>query len=414
MATTGRGSCRFCGAALSHVLVDLGMSPLCENFLAADQLDRMEPFYPLRVWVCGRCFLVQLQEYVSPGEIFGEYAYFSSYSSAWLAHASDYVRTITERLGLGSGSRVIELGSNDGYLLQYFVERGVGVMGIEPAANVAAVARARGIPTEIGFFGEELAADLAAAGVLADLVVGNNVLAQVPEINGFVAGIRRILKPRGVITLEFPHVMKLIEGNQFDTIYHEHFSYFSLHTVEQILAAHGLQVFDVEELWSHGGSLRVFAAPAGGAAWPVERRVAALLERERAAGYASRDGYRGFEERVRETKRKLLRFLIGAKQESKSIAGYGAPGKANTLLNYCGIRTDLLDFTVDRNPYKHGKFTPGTHIPIHPPERLDLARPDYILILPWNLQDEIIAQLAHARAWQARFVIPIPEVIICR
>ncbi len=367
------GSCRFCGAPLHHLLVDLGMSPLCESFLAADQLDRMEPFYPLRVWVCERCFLVQLQEYVSPHEIFREYAYFSSYSAAWLAHARDFASTISERLGLGARSRVVELGSNDGYLLQHFVERGVAVLGIEPAANVAAAARARGVATDVAFFDEALAARLAAAGVRADLVIGNNVLAQVPDLNGFVAGLRLILAPAGVVSLEFPHVVRLIEGHQFDTIYHEHFSYFSLHTVEQILAAHGLRVFDVEELWSHGGSLRVLAVHAD-AGRPVEGRVAALLERERAAGYASLDGYRGFEERVRATKRRLLSFLIGAREAGRTVAGYGAPGKANTLLNYCGIRTDLLDFTVDRNPYKHGQIH-ARHAHPNPSRRSDWIRP---------------------------------------
>jgi SAM-dependent methyltransferase len=404
--------CRFCGTALEDTVVDLGMSPLCESFLSAEQLDTMEPFYPLHVWVCRKCFLVQLSEYVRVEEIFTEYAYFSSFSSAWLKHAEDYVTMIAERLSLGPDSLVVELASNDGYLLQYFVKRGIPSLGIEPAANVAKAARERGVDTQVMFFNEGTARELRAAGRMADLVLGNNVLAQVPDINSFVGGIPIVLKPGGTVTFEFPHLMRLFEGNQFDTIYHEHFSYFSLLSTEAIFARHGLTVFDVEELWTHGGSLRIFARHAADESRPVTARLRALRAREEELGYGRIETYRRFDEKVRETKRKILDVLIDAKRAGKVIAGYGAPGKGNTLLNYCGIRTDFIDFTVDRNPYKHGRFLPGTHIPIFPPSRIDEVRPDYIFVLPWNLKDEIVAQLAHARTWGARFIVPIPEATV--
>jgi SAM-dependent methyltransferase len=408
-AVRDAGRCRFCGTSL-HDFVDLGMSPLCESFLAADQLDAMEPFYPLKVMVCGNCFLAQVKEYVAPEHIFREYAYFSSYSQAWLDHARRYTEMAIERFRLGRDSRVVELASNDGYLLQFFAAKGYEVLGIDPAQNVAKAAEARGVPTLTRFFNSATARELAADGVFADLVIGNNVLAQVPDINGFLAGVPLILKPRGIATFEFPHLLQLITENQFDTIYHEHFSYFSLMTAERILAAQGLRVFDVEELWTHGGSLRLFVCRADNANQPTLATVAALLERERRAGLQELATYAAFEERVRETKRRLLDFLIGAKREGKSVAGYGAPGKGNTLLNYCGIRTDFLDYTVDRNPYKHGKYLPGTHIPVLPPERIAATRPAYLLILPWNLKDEIMEQMAFIREWGGRFVVPIPEV----
>jgi 2-polyprenyl-3-methyl-5-hydroxy-6-metoxy-1,4-benzoquinol methylase len=408
----GRIKCRFCGTPLEHTVVDLGMSPLCETFLTAEQLDKMEPFYPLHVLVCQKCFLVQINEYVRPDEIFTEYAYFSSFSTAWLKHCEDYVAMISDRLRLDAKSFVIELASNDGYLLQYFVKRKIPCLGIEPAANVAKAARERGVETQVAFFNEGTAKELAAAGRKADLVLGNNVLAQVPDINTFVAGVPIVLKPTGTVTFEFPHLMQLFENNQFDTIYHEHFSYFSLISIEAIFAAHGLTVFDVEELWSHGGSLRVYARHQADASRPVTDRVTELRRREEAAGYRKIETYTRFEERVRETKRKILELLIDAKRKGKRIAGYGAPGKGNTLLNYCGIRSDFIDFTVDRNPYKHGRFLPGTHIPIFPPEKIDQEKPDFIFILPWNLKDEIMAQLAHARGWGARFIVPIPEATV--
>lgn len=390
-------------------MCDLGMSPLCESFLAADQTNQMEPFYPLKVWVCGECLLAQLEQYVAPEHIFSDYAYFSAFSTAWLEHARSYVAMISARLGLGASSQVIELASNDGYLLQYFVERNIPALGIEPAANVAKAAVARGVDTLVAFFGRELGADLARQGKRADLVIGNNVLAQVPDLNSFVAGIANVLKPTGTVTLEFPHLQRLIEGNQFDTIYHEHFSYFSLLAVERIFAAHNLTVFDVEELWTHGGSLRVYGRPTADASRSVSARVLELKEREAGLGYRTMQTYAAFEAHVRETKRRLLELLIGVKRAGKRIAGYGAPGKGNTLLNYCGIRGDFLDYTVDRNPYKHGRFLPGTHIPIFPPDKIDADKPDYIFILPWNLKDEIMKQLSHARSWGAQFIVPIPE-----
>jgi SAM-dependent methyltransferase len=402
--------CRFCSFPLRHTFVDLGMSPLCERYLTVDELNAMEPFYPLHAYVCERCFLVQVQEYVSAERIFTEYAYFSSYSDSWLAHARSYVDMIVPRLGLDADSRVIELGSNDGYLLQYFLARGVPVLGVEPARNVAAVASARGVPTVMALFGRQTARQLVADGRQADLVVGNNVLAQVPDVNDFVAGMKDLLKPGGVITAEFPHLTRLMAENQFDTIYHEHFSYFSLITAERIFAAHDLTIFDVDELPTHGGSLRIYARHVDDSTKPISNRAVQLRAREESAGLSELRTYASFTEQVHETKRRLLDFLISAKRHGKRIAGYGAPGKGNTLLNYCGIRTDFLDYTVDRNPYKHGRFLPGTHIPIHPPDKIHQTRPDLVLILPWNLKEEIMDQLSYIRDWGGQFVVPIPDV----
>lgn len=407
--TPDGGPCRFCGTRLTTTFVDLGMSPLCETFLTVDELNRMEPFYPLHTWVCGSCFLVQLQEYVSPEEIFREYAYFSSYSDAWLEHARSYAATMIEALGLGPSSLVVELASNDGYLLRWFRDAGVPVLGVEPALNVAEKAVELGIPTRTEFFGEAFARSLAEEGVSADLVCGANVLAQVPDINDFVGGIRHILAPGGTVTFEFPHLQRLVEGNQFDTIYHEHFSYFSLVTTEKIFAAHGITLVDVEELWTHGGSLRVYGRHAAEAPEPTER-YRELRRREIDLGYTDLDTYRAFTPRVERTKRRILEFLIGARDRGERVVGYGAPGKGNTLLNYCGIRTDMIEFTVDRNPYKHGRYLPGTHIPVRPVDALYEARPDHVFILPWNLRDEIAAQLAPVREWGADLVVPIPEL----
>ena len=404
--------CRFCETPLTDRVVDLGMHPLCESFLPEDQLDQMEPFYPLNVWVCPTCFLVQLNEYVEPEDIFTEYAYFSSFSTSWLQHAEDYVAMMTDRLGLGADSLVVELASNDGYLLQYFVERDIPCLGIEPAANVAKDAMDRGVPTDVSFFGEDKARALSEQGTMADLVLGNNVLAQVPDLNDFVGGMPLILKPEGTVTIEFPHLMKLLDENQFDTIYHEHFCYFSLISVEAIFARHGLTIFDVEELWTHGGSLRIHARHTADDSRPVSNAVLELRAREEAAGYRDVATYTAFEEQVRETKRSLLEMLSELKRQGKTIVGYGAPGKGNTLLNYCGVRTDFLDFTVDRNPYKHGRYLPGTHIPIFPPEKIDEVKPDYILILPWNFKDEILEQMKHAREWGAQFIVPIPVATV--
>jgi C-methyltransferase C-terminal domain/Putative zinc binding domain/Methyltransferase domain len=404
--------CRFCQAELRHTFVDLGMSPLCESYVARERLGEMEPFYPLHVYVCGECFLVQLEAHVSAAHIFNEYAYFSSYSESWVEHARLYTEKMIERFQLGPRHQVVEIASNDGYLLQHFVARGIPALGVEPAANVAKVAIGKGVPTLVKFFGQSTAQEM---GAKADLLLGNNVLAQVPDLNDFVKGMKIGLKPRGVITLEFPHLMKLMAENQFDTIYHEHFSYFSFTTVSRILAEHGLAMFDVEELPTHGGSLRVYACHAEDSirlrhGTEGETRVLAMLEQEQIDGFNGLECYASFAGQVKETKRKLLAFLIEAKEQDKSIAGYGAPGKGNTLLNYCGIREDFLDYTVDRSPYKQGKFLPGTHIPIFHPDRIKETRPDYVLVLPWNLKTEIMEQMAFIRSWGGRFVVPIPEV----
>ncbi len=398
-----------CGTPLRHTFVDLGNSPLCESYLTAEQCNQMEPFYPLHVYVCEKCFLVQLEEFVSPKDIFTEYAYFSSYADSWIEHMRRYADAITDRLSLGKHSFVVEVASNDGYLLQHFVKKGIPVLGIEPAANVAKVAVEKGVPTLVKFFGEQTARELAAEGKQADLICGANVLAQVPRPNDFVRGLKLLLKPGGVITIEFPHLMRLMAENQFDTIYHEHFTYLSFLSAETLFAAQGLTLFDVEELPTHGGSLRIYARHAEDKSKPMTERAAALRKREVDAGLLRLETYDGFSEQVKETKRKLLEFLITAKRAGKKVVGYGAPGKGNTLLNYCGIRTDFIDFTVDRSPYKQGKFLPGSHIPIHAPDRLREARPDYVLILPWNFKDEIVQQLADVRAKGTRLVVPIPE-----
>ncbi len=402
-------TCRFCATPLVDTFVDLGMSPPCEDFLPVERLNGPEVFYPLHVRTCSDCKLVQLEEYVAPEDIFTEYAYFSSFSDSWVEHARAYTRQMTDTVGLTADSMVVELASNDGYLLKHFVEAGIPVLGIEPAQNVAEAARAVGVPTRAEFFGRELATTLRAEGVRPDLIAANNVLAQVPDINDFVGGIAILLGDRGRVTIEFPHLWNLIEQTQFDTIYHEHFSYFSFLTTWRILEAHGLSVVDVEELPTHGGSLRVHAEPSVAASEPSPRAVE-LREREIAAGYHTMDRYRDFAPRVENVKRRLLEHLIAAKDAGRSVVGYGAPGKGNTLLNYCGIRSDLLEYTVDRNPYKHGRFLPGTHIPVFAPERLAETTPDEILILPWNLEREIVEQLAYARQWGAKFIIPIPTV----
>ena len=402
--------CRFCGAPLRVTFVDLGMSPLCQRHIHPNELNAMEPFFPLHAYVCEDCFLVQLGEYVAPQEIFGFYHYFSSFSDSWLAHAKRYTEQMIARLGLDAQSRVAEIASNDGYLLQYFAERGIPCLGIEPAANVAEAARARGIDTVSRFFGIETAQALRAERGPVDLLLGNNVLAHVPDLNDFVAGMAAYLAPTGTITMEFPHLLRLMAENQFDTIYHEHFSYFSFTVVEKVFAAHRLKLVDVEELPTHGGSLRIYARHAGPDAPDASPAVHALRKREADLGVSTLEFYAPFAERVERTKRKLLSFLIEAREAGKTVAGYGAPGKGNTLLNYCGIRTDLLAYTVDRSPMKQGTFLPGTRIPVFAPEKLDETRPDYLLILPWNLVDEITGQMGRIREWGARFVVPIPEV----
>ena len=404
--------CRFCGAGLQRTFVDLGMSPLCETYPSPADLNRGEVYYPLHVYVCEECFLVQLEQYESAENIFSDYAYFSSYSDSWLKHADNYCNKMMTRIGLNGQSFVVEVASNDGYLLQYFVKRNVPVLGIEPASNVAKVAVEKGVPTLVRFFGAQLAEELAGEGRCADLVLGNNVLAQVPDLNDFVEGLKILLKPDGVLTLEFPHLLRLIQRNEFDTIYHEHFSYFSMISTVRILEAHGLKVFDVEELMSHGGSLRVYACRAESQTHDIEPKVRELIAEEQRAGLASVEGYDSFARQVKQTKLALVDFLLTAAQQGKSVAGYGAPGKSATLLHYCGIGKDLIEYTVDRSQYKQGRFLPGTHIPIYDPSRIRETKPDYVVILPWNLKDEIMEQLQFIREWGGRFVVPIPKVAV--
>ena len=401
--------CRLCGAPLEHVVADLGVSPVANDFVREEDLGKMEPFYPLCALVCGRCLLVQLEAFESPEQIFsGDYAYFSSFSTAWLEHARLYTEATVERFGLDGSSKVVEIASNDGYLLQYFVERGIPVLGIEPTANTAAAAIAKGIPTDVRFFGSETAADLHAEHT-ADLLIANNVLAHVPDLNDFVAGLATLLAPEGVLTIEFPHLLRLLEEAQFDTIYHEHFSYFSLLTATRALERHGLAIFDVEELSTHGGSLRIYAGHVPRA--PGER-VVELRERERASGLEELATYLAFADRVRREKREIVRFFIEQKEAGVSIAGYGAPAKGNTLLNYCGIGRDFIDYTVDLNPHKQGRYLPGSRIPVRNPDEIRLTRPDLVFILPWNLRDEVIEQLAFVRDWGGRFAARSPEIRI--
>jgi SAM-dependent methyltransferase len=402
--------CRSCDAELSRVFVDLGASPLSNRFLTAEDLEAMEPTYPLKVYVCTACWLVQLPAAVAPDRIFSDYAYFSSYSDSWLAHAERYAADMIERLGLTAAHKVVEIASNDGYLLQFFARRGIPVLGVEPAANVAAVSEAKGVPVLVRFFGVATAEQMARDKHTADLLLGNNVLAHVPDLNDFIGGMKRVLNPEGVITMEFPHVLSLIEGNQFDTIYHEHYSYLSFLAIERAFARQQLVLFDVEELRTHGGSLRIFGCHAGSTSRPISPRVDALRRRESNAALDREEGYAGFASQVEDTKRALLTFLIDARRARRTVAAYGAPAKGNTLLNYCGIRTDFIDYTVDRSEHKQGKFLPGSRIPIYPPERLAETRPHYVLILPWNLRDEISAQLSYVAQWGGRLVVPIPRV----
>ncbi|GIG91775.1 class I SAM-dependent methyltransferase [Plantactinospora endophytica] len=401
--------CRLCAAVLTETFVDLGMSPLCESYLSADRLDSAETFYPLHVRICSNCLLVQLPAYVSGEEIFSDYAYFSSYSDSWVAHARRYADTMAEALRLGPDSLVTEVASNDGYLLQHFVAKGVPVLGVEPAGNVAEVARRRGIRTETRFLGAETGAELAERYGRADLVAANNVYAHVPDLIGFTAGLAALVKPTGLVTCEVPHLLRLIERRQYDTIYHEHYQYLTLRTAMRALATAGLIVIDVDELSSHGGSLRLHARPAAAAGEP-SGNVKSVLDAESEAGLHTVAGHLGFADAVFDIKRELLDFLLTARAQGLRVVGYGAPGKGNTLLNHCGIRADLVEYTVDRSPHKQGKFLPGTHIPIHPPERIAEDRPDYVLVLPWNLRTEISAQLAYVRHWGGRLVFPIPAL----
>jgi SAM-dependent methyltransferase len=401
--------CRLCGAELTHTFVDLGMSPPCESYLTADQLDQGETFYPLHVRICAECLLVQLPAYIPAEEIFGHYAYFSSYSDSWVRHAERFVDEAAARLHLDAESFVVEVASNDGYLLQHAVSRGIRALGIEPAANVAEAAEARGVPTEVLFLGEETGAKIAAEHGRADLVVANNVFAHVPDIVDFSKGLRALLADDGHLSIEIPHLLRLIEGREYDTIYHEHFSYVSLLTTQRVLASAGLTVVDVEELPTHGGSLRTWSKPSASAGAPSPA-VAKVLADEARAGLDTLEGHAGFSQAVAEVRNDLLEFLIGCSREGKRVVAYGAPGKGNTLLNHCGIRADLVEFSVDRNPFKHGRFLPGTHIPIHPVEALAEARPDYVLVMPWNLRREIASQLEYVREWGGRLVVALPEL----
>jgi 2-polyprenyl-3-methyl-5-hydroxy-6-metoxy-1,4-benzoquinol methylase len=406
-------NCRFCRAPLSRTFVNLGVCPISNAFLRPKQINAMEPFFPLHAYVCDTCLLVQLEDFEAPEYIFNDhYAYFSSYSDSWLDHARRYTELMTARLGLNARSFVVEIASNDGYLLQYFVKNDIPVLGIEPSANVAGVAKGKGIDTWVTFFTTQTAHELVAKSGKADLILGNNVLAHVPALNDFVDGLKILLADDGVITMEFPHLLCLMRDNQFDTIYHEHFSYFSFLTVTRIFAAHGLRIFDVERLTTHGGSLRIFAAHDNSHHWQNQSVVAGLLAEERQAGLHQAASYSAFSAQANKTKIELLDFLIAAKRAGKKIVGYGAPAKGNTLLNFCGVRTDFIDFTVDKSPHKQGMFLPGTHIPIEAPEKIFEARPDYVLILPWNLRDEIVTQMSGIAAWGGKFVVPIPQVRI--
>jgi SAM-dependent methyltransferase len=404
-----RTACRFCGTPLTHVFADLGMSPLANSFLREEELGQMEPFYPLRALVCHECFLVQLEDYETPDAIFSDYAYFSSYSTTWLDHARHYADMAIERFGLGEGSRVVELASNDGYLLQYFVERGIPVLGIEPAANVAKVAQEKGIRTMVKFFGRATAREVAAM-MNADLIIGNNVLAHVPDLNDFVGGMRLVLGPRGVITMEFPHLLHLIDRNEWDTIYHEHFSYFSFLTVSKVFEHHGLTLFDVEELPTHGGSLRIYGRHAADESRHVTDRAGEMIERERELGFDRLDTYVGFSEQVKLAKWQVLDLLIEQRRAGRRIAGYGAPAKGNTLLNYCGIGREFIEYTCDLNPHKQGHYLPGSHIPIRAPETIRETQPELVFILPWNLKDEIMEQLSFVREWGGRFLVRSPDL----
>ncbi|EDN71404.1 NDP-hexose 3-C-methyltransferase protein [Beggiatoa sp. PS] len=403
-------NCRFCGTTLKHTFCDLGMSPLSNAYLKSTQLHLMEAFYPLHAYVCENCYLVQLQEFQSPDKIFSDYAYFSSYSETWLKHAQAYTEYMIERFGFNTSNQIIEIASNDGYLLQYFKEKNISILGVEPAENVAKVAQTKGIPTITKFFGIKTATELANEGKQANLLLGNNVLAHVPDINDFVAGMKILLKPNGVITMEFPHLLRLMEQNQFDTIYHEHFSYLSFITVESIFAKHGLTIFDVEELTTHGGSLRIFAKHSEDNSHCLTDNVNQMKQFEKQQGLNNISTYQKFAKQVQNTKRNILDFLIQKKREGKTLVGYGAPAKGNTLLNYCGIRSDFIDYTVDRSPHKQGLFLPGTHIAIHNVDKIKETKPDYVIILPWNLKAEIMEQMAHIREWGSQFITLIPQV----
>lgn len=401
--------CRFCGNELRITFADLGMTPLSNSYISEEELDNNEVFFPLHAFVCNKCYLVQVIDVQTPEQIFGKYAYFSSYSDSWLYHSRKFAALAIEKFNLNRKSHVVEIASNDGYLLQYFRDAGIPVLGIDPASNVALEAEKRGIPTIVDFFGAGLAGELAEKGKAADLIIGNNVLAHVPDINDFVSGMKTLIRPHGTITMEFPHLLKLMAGNQFDTIYHEHFSYISLTAAINIFLAHNLRIYDVEEIPTHGGSLRIYACHSNDGR-KSGKNLKKVLDDELTAGLTNMETYERFSRKVKEVKFSILKLLIELKQKNKKIAGYGAPAKGNTLLNYCGIRSDFIEYTVDRNPYKQGKYLPGTYIPVFSPDKLKETKPDYIFILPWNLKDEIIEQISFTRDWGGKFIIPIPEI----
>ncbi len=407
-------NCRFCGKELTKLFVSLGSAPLSNAYLKKEQLTKKEPSYPLDVYVCDGCFLVQLPEFESPERIFSDYAYFSSYSETWVKHCEEYTDKMFKNYGIGKRSRVVEIASNDGCLLQHFIKRGMDVLGIEPAINVAEVARKKHVPTEVAFFGTRTANRLLSEGKSADLLIGNNVLAHVPELNDFVEGLKILLSPDGIITMEFPHLARLIEGRQFDTIYHEHFSYFSFLTVNKIISAHSLVIFDVEEISTHGGSLRIYARHKNGNPAAISERVGKMLDKEDELGFADVKNYLAFDEQVKKVKRELLNFLDRIKQDGKTIVGYGAAAKGNTMLNYCGIKDDSIDYVADISPHKQGRYLPGSRIPIAAPDRIRNTKPDYVLILPWNIKEEIMEQLSYIRDWGGKFVIPIPDLEVIR
>ena len=405
--------CRICDNQLAEPFLSLGNSPLSNAYLSDDDLHRMEPYYPLDLYLCEKCYLVQLEEFEPAENIFSsDYAYFSSYSESWLQHCKGYTQMMINRFGFNKDSFIVEIASNDGYLLQYFKQRGIPVLGIEPAANTAKAALSKGIPTDITFFNSSYARRMLAYHTQADLIVGNNVLAHNPNLNDFMGGLKIVLKLEGVVTMEFPHLLKLMQENQFDTIYHEHFSYFSFYSVQKLFALHGLEIFDVEELPTHGGSLRIYAKHSEDTSKAIINTVGNLLKKEEAAGLLDLSTYYDFGEKVKATKRQLLQFLIEEKNAQKKIVGYGAPAKGNTLLNYCGIRTDFLDYTTDRSPEKQNKFLPGTHIPVKHPDVIKEDKPDYVLILPWNIKTEIMEQMSYIKEWGGKFVIPIPTVSV--
>jgi hypothetical protein len=405
-------TCRFCGYPLEHIFADLGVQPFCESYLAAEDQNKMEPFYAIRAYFCNNCLLVQLEESMTPKELFSNYAYFSSHSMGWMKHIESYSEMITAKLNLNDKSQVVEIGSNDGYLLQFFARSGIPVIGVEPAGNVAEESIKKGIPTLVNFFDKATCEKLIGQNKQADLIVGNNILAQVPDLNGFVENLRNLLKPTGIITIEFHHIMKLINNSQFDTISHERFSYFSFRVVEKIFASHALKIFDVEEIPTHGGSLRIYACHIEDKSKLISTHIAELLKKEDDNGLNKADTYIAFNEKVKKTKRGILAYLIELKNKSKSIVGYGAHAEANTLLNFCGIRSDFLDYTADRNPYKQGKFLGGTRIPIYHPDKIKETKPDYVFILPWAIKGELMSQMAYIGEWGGKFIVPIPELTV--